>query len=100
LNKSGQIIVSTSTESVKNAFAENGVTVREWSQANGFGESLVYAVLNGKNKASRGESYRIAVALGLKPQPDIDQAPAFLRSVLVHSFGGVTRTGTTTAPCL
>lgn len=81
--------MSTSIASVKNAFAASGVTVREWSQANGFGESLVYAVLNGKNKASRGESYRIAVALGLKTRPAIDQTPAFLRSVLEKSFDGM-----------
>lgn len=80
--------MSTSIASVKNAFAVYGVTVREWSQVNGFGESLVYAVLNGKNKASRGESYRIAVALGLKTPPAIDQTPAFLRSVLEKPFDG------------
>lgn len=92
--------MSTSLASVKNAFAASGITIREWSQANGFGESLVYAVLNGKNKASRGESYRIAVALGLKTQPDIDQTPAFLHSVLVHSLGRMTSGAAPNASCL
>lgn len=79
--------MNTSTTAVKEAFAEHGVTVREWSQANGFSESLVHAVLNGKNKASRGESYWIAVALELKKPPEIDKAPAFLHSVLLkHPF--------------
>lgn len=91
--------MSTSTESVKNAFAENGVTVREWSQANGFGESLVYAVLNGKNKASRGESFKIAVALGLKTRPNIDQTPAFLHSVLLNSLSGMASRAASNAPC-
>jgi gp16 family phage-associated protein len=92
--------VSTSLASVKNAFAASGITIREWSQANGFGESLVYAVLNGKNKASRGESFKIAVALGLKTRPDIDQTPAFLHSVLVHPLGRMTSGAAPNASCL
>lgn len=70
------------TKSVKEALASNGVTIREWAAYNGFSENLVYAVLNGKNKASRGESYRIAVALGLRQQPDEAEAPSFLRTYL------------------
>jgi len=77
--------VITSPASVKQAFSDNGISIRDWARVNGFGETLVYAVLNGKNKASRGESYRIAVALGIKQQPDATTAPAYIQSVLGHS---------------
>jgi gp16 family phage-associated protein len=76
--------VITSPTSVKQAFSDNGISIRDWARLNGFGETLVYAVLNGKNKASRGESYRIAVALGLKQQPDVMTVPAYIQSVLGH----------------
>jgi gp16 family phage-associated protein len=78
--------VITSTTSVKQAFSDNGISIRDWARLNGFGETLVYAVLNGKNKASRGESYRIAVALGLKRKPDATTVPAYIQSVLGHSL--------------
>lgn len=84
--KSSLTILNTSTISVKEALAASGITVREWAQANGFSENLVYAVLNGKNKASRGESFRIAVALELKKRPTVDEAPAYLRSLIAQSL--------------
>jgi gp16 family phage-associated protein len=62
--------------------AENGVTIRAWAQEAGFSEGLVYAVLNGKNKATRGESFRIAVALGLKRKPEINEIPLYLLSMI------------------
>ena len=58
----------------------HGLTVRDWARANGFSEMLVYAVLSGKNKASRGESFKIAIALGLKMQPA--NAPEFIQKVI------------------
>lgn len=67
--------------SVKQAMASVGVTIREWAQSNGFSESLVYAVLNGRNKATRGESYQIAVALELKKKPELEELPGFLRQL-------------------
>jgi gp16 family phage-associated protein len=66
---------------VKAEFMENGVTVREWARANGFSEGLVYAILNGKNQALRGESFQIAVALGLKFKPA--SPPQHLRPLLL-----------------
>ena len=56
---------------VKEAFFEHGITIRAWARANGFSEGLVYAVLNGKNQALRGESFRIAIALGIKSKPAV-----------------------------
>ena len=64
----------------KTDLMSHGLTVRDWARANGFSEMLVYAVLSGKNKASRGESFKIAIALGLKMQPA--NAPEFIQKVI------------------
>lgn len=54
-------------ETVRRHFYESGTTVTDWARERGFDRSLVYSVLNGRCLARRGESHRIAVALGLKP---------------------------------
>lgn len=54
---------------VRQSLIDHGVSVRDWSRAHGFSEALVYAILSGKTKGLRGESYRIAVALGLRTPP-------------------------------
>lgn len=51
---------------VKTAFNEAGISVSEWARTNGFSGSLVYQVLDGKRLCKRGQSHKIAVALGLK----------------------------------
>lgn len=51
---------------IKTAFSEAGISVSEWARTNGFSGSLVYQVLEGKRLCKRGQSHRIAVALGLK----------------------------------
>lgn len=51
---------------VREAFSAAGVSVADWARQNRFSTPLVYAVLQGRNQASRGESHRIAVALGIK----------------------------------
>ena len=51
---------------IRQFFVEDGVSVAELARAHGFSLPLVYAVLQGRNQATRGESHRIAVALGLK----------------------------------
>ena len=51
---------------VKKAFARHGLSVSGWARENGFSQALVYQVLSGKRQPIRGESHRIAVALGLK----------------------------------
>lgn len=58
-----------SRESVRQIFEESGVSVAEWARAKNFSLPLVYSVLHGRVQASRGESFRIAVALGLRPAP-------------------------------
>ena len=39
-------------------------------------------MLQGKDKATRGESFRVAVALGIKDKPPIEDAPEFIRRML------------------
>lgn len=51
---------------VRSLIEESGVSVAEWARANGFSSGLVYAVLDGRRKCLRGQSFRIAVALGLR----------------------------------
>ncbi len=53
-------------DAVKRQFYEEGVSVVDWARQRGFDVHLVYSVLSGRSRASRGESHRIAVALGLK----------------------------------
>lgn len=53
-------------EDIRKQFYANGKTVTDWAREHGFDRHLVYAVLNGRSRAQRGESHRIAVALGLK----------------------------------
>lgn len=65
-------------DQVKRILSEHGMSVRDFAKRYGFSDSLVYAVLAGKNKATRGESHRIAVALGLKPAPDTTDLPGFV----------------------
>jgi gp16 family phage-associated protein len=67
---------------IKASFAKHGLSIRDWAQKHGFNEDLVYAVLNGRNQASRGESFQIAVALGLKEKPDLADAPACLQNFI------------------
>lgn len=47
-------------------FENTGWSVAEWARLQGFSTGLVYQVLEGRRKCLRGQSYRIAVALGLK----------------------------------
>lgn len=56
----------TARDAVKRRFYNEGITVTEWARANDFDVNLVYGVLSGRSRAQRGESHRIAIALGLK----------------------------------
>jgi gp16 family phage-associated protein len=53
-------------DDVKREFQRAGISIREWARKNAFDHQAVYGVLNGRFKGSRGNSHRIAVALGLK----------------------------------
>jgi gp16 family phage-associated protein len=50
----------------KALFEDAGISVAEWARTRGFSTGLVYQVLEGNRKCMRGQSHRIAVALGLK----------------------------------
>ena len=63
---------------VKRQFTDYGVSIRQWAAERGFSEGLVYAVIAGKAKGTRGQSYKIAVALGLKPNPASLGKPDFM----------------------
>lgn len=55
-----------SVKGVRGIFEDSGISVAEWARARGFSTSLVYQVLEGRRKCLRGQSHRIAVALGIK----------------------------------
>lgn len=54
------------TSHAKSLFEDSGISVAEWARARGFSSGLVYQVLEGNRKCLRGQSHRIAIALGLK----------------------------------
>lgn len=53
-------------QAARGRFFEQGISITEWARDHKFDVSLVYSVLSGRSRATRGESHRIAVALGLK----------------------------------
>lgn len=63
---------------VRNLFETNGISVAEWSRDHGFPSALVYRVLRGEAKCRRGETHRIAIALGVKEPASEDQQKLFL----------------------
>lgn len=59
---------------IRDAIASSGVSIAEWARVNGFSSGLVYQVLEGRRKCVRGQSYRIAVALGIKEGNPVEVA--------------------------
>lgn len=55
---------------VKARFEAEGISIAEWARAKGFDAKLVYRVLNGDVKGSRGQAHKIACELGLKREPE------------------------------
>lgn len=51
---------------IKQRLYEQGITVKTWSEANGYPTQEVYKILNGERKALYGRAHEIAVKLGLK----------------------------------
>lgn len=47
-------------------FHRKGVSITGWAAANGFSATLVFEVLAGRKKCTRGQTHNIAVRLGLK----------------------------------
>lgn len=61
--------MSKTRKSVKLRFQSAGISIAGWAVERGFNPTLVYMVLNGDRAALRGQSYKIALALGLKKKP-------------------------------
>lgn len=57
---------------IRARFDREGINVSEWARQRDFSPKLVHQVLSGRRRCRRGESYRIAVALGLKPRTGTD----------------------------
>ncbi|MDR1063031.1 MAG: DNA-binding protein [Azoarcus sp.] len=55
---------------VRDAFHARGETVRSWALKNGFDPACAYRLLNGRAAGWRGKTHQVAMALGLKPQPE------------------------------
>lgn len=60
-------ICPTHREQALERLRDAGLSVPQWSAANGFNTATVKAVLYGHSKAMRGEAHRVAIALGIKP---------------------------------
>lgn len=52
-------------QQIKDDFDQAGVTISDWSLEHNFSRDLVYRILNTNRLPKRGESKRIAIALGL-----------------------------------
>lgn len=65
-----RIQASRTPDEVRQWFSDHGLAVSDWALQNHFNPALVYAVLHGRRKCLRGQSHRIAVALGLKALPN------------------------------
>lgn len=59
-------------EEIQKWFRVKGVSVSEWARERGFSPSLTNAIIKGKRRCLRGQSHRIAVALGLKVAEDFE----------------------------
>lgn len=52
-------------QQIKEGFERAGITISDWSLEHNFSRDLVYRILNTNRLPKRGESKRIAIALGL-----------------------------------
>lgn len=52
-------------QQIKDDFEKAGISISDWSLKNNFSRDLVYRILNTNRLPKRGESKRIAIALGL-----------------------------------
>lgn len=66
------ILTEKMLRAAQERFEREGVSVSDWAKAQGFPLGSVYAVLKGRSRARRGQSHLIAVALGLKAKPEIE----------------------------
>ncbi len=62
---------------IRSIFESNGISVAQWSREHGFQSALVYRVLKGDAKCRRGETHKIAIALGIKAPASPEQQKLF-----------------------
>lgn len=55
-----------SSKEVIREFEKRGISIASWAREKGFNPDRVYQVLSARHRPLRGESHRIAVALGIK----------------------------------
>lgn len=55
-------------QKLRQEFFDKGICVSDWAREHHFDKHIVYAVLSGRVKCNRGESHKVAQALGLKDQ--------------------------------
>lgn len=60
-------------EQFKNELIAQGKTVKDWAEKRGFTAQQVTGVLTGGNKCNRGIGHKIAIAMGIKADPDQSQ---------------------------
>jgi len=58
--------MTKSASEVKDILQRSGLSVSGWAKSHGFSKALVYRVLAANRVPCRGESHKIAVALGMK----------------------------------
>lgn len=63
-------------ESANAWFISHGICKAHWAQAQGFNRMILVDLLRGRLKGLRGEAHRVAVALGLKADPNPDRQAA------------------------
>ncbi len=65
----------TQGQKIREEFSRQGLSVAEFARAENFDRHLVYQVIDGRLKGTRGQSHNIAVALGLKQGVRTDKKP-------------------------
>ena len=60
-------------DEVKAWLERHGVTIQEWANAHGFKPAVVYTLLEGRTRGTRGEAHRVAIALGMKLAPELSE---------------------------
>lgn len=68
--KSAPPLAIASYDAIRRQFEVEGISIREWAEARGYKPRTVYAVIQGKLQCRYGTSHKIAVDLGIKPDPD------------------------------
>ena len=73
MNPLNQIFTVRTPIEARQWFFDHGISITEWARSRGFSREVVYALLAGRTRGTRGEAHHAAVALRLKAQED-DQA--------------------------